>query len=104
MLEPRKVKAGFTYVWDQDSFDPITHDVVNHIHFEFKDGTRLEKAFTYEWRFWTLPEIKELLLEAGFSDVTVYWDQAEVGEDEDYRPSSRAENQPGWLAYLVALP
>lgn len=104
MLEPRKVSAGFTYVWDQDSFDPITHEVRNHIHFEFSDGTRIDKAFTYEWRMWTLPEITELLREAGFSEVTVLWDQADVGEDEKYRPSTFAENQPGWLAYIVGLP
>lgn len=102
MYESRPIKGGFTYVWDQDKFDPITHDVTNYIHFEFKDGSKLEKAFTYEWRYWTLPELTELLGEAGFSDVRVYWDQAEEEYEEDYRPTKRAENQPGWLAYLVA--
>ena len=103
MIEPRKIAAGFTYVWDQHSFDPITHEVVNHIHFEFKDGTKMKKAFTYEWRYWTLPEIQELLAEAGFSKVRVYWDKAEDEEDEDYQVATRADNQPGWLSYLVAL-
>jgi SAM-dependent methyltransferase len=103
MLEPRRVAGGFTYVWDQHSFDPITHDVVNHIHFEFKDGSKLHKAFTYEWRFWTLPEIRELLTEAGFREVHVYWDQASEESDENYQRAKRADNQPGWLAYIVAL-
>jgi len=103
MLEPREIPAGFTYTWDQDSFDPITHEVVNHIHFDFKDGTKMEKAFTYEWRYWTLPEIQELLREAGFSEVRVYWDEAEDDDEEDYRRTTAAENQPGWLAYLVAV-
>jgi cyclopropane fatty-acyl-phospholipid synthase-like methyltransferase len=103
MQEPRKIAAGFTYIWDQHSFDPITHEVVNHIHFEFKDGTKLENAFTYEWRYWTLPELRELLLEAGFSQVRIYWDRAEDESEEDYQVSECAENQPGWLSYLVAL-
>ena len=103
MMEPRKVVGGFTYVWDQHSFDPITHDVTNHIHFEFKDGSKMKKAFTYEWRYWTLPELTELLKEAGFSQVHVYWDQAADDEEENYRRTTHAENQPGWLAYLVAL-
>lgn len=98
MCSPRKIKGGFTYVWDQASFDPITHDVVNHIHFEFKDGSKIHKAFTYEWRFWSLPEIKELLLEAGFKDVVVHWEK-----NDKYKPATRAENQPGWLAFLAAL-
>ncbi len=103
MLERRKIDAGFTYVWDQASFDPIGHAIVNHIHFEFKDGSRLDKAFTYEWRFWSLPEIKELLREAGFSDVRVYWDTSDEVDVERYRPRARADNQAGWIAYLVAV-
>lgn len=98
MPAPRKIRGGFTYVWDQASFDPITHEVVNHIHFEFKDGSKIRKAFTYEWRFWSLPEIKELLLEAGFKDVIIHWEK-----NDKYKPASRAENQPGWLAFLAAL-
>ncbi|HMR74166.1 MAG TPA: class I SAM-dependent methyltransferase [Polyangiaceae bacterium] len=103
MLEQRNIKRKFTYVWDQDLLDPITHKVVNYIHFEFNDGTKLNKAFRYEWRYWSLPELQELLLEAGFKSVHVYWDQSDDDDDEDYRPTLRAENQPGWLAYLVAL-
>ena len=103
MLEPREIPAGFTYIWDQDSFAPITHDVVNHIHFEFEDGSKLEKAFTYEWRYWSLREVQELLVEAGFNQVRVYWDQSEDDDSEQYLETSRAESQPGWLAYLVAL-
>lgn len=102
--ERRRVKGGFTYVWDQNQFDPITHEVVNYIHFEFRDGSKLKKAFEYHWRFWTLPELRELLLEAGYSDVRVYWDaNLETDEDEeDFRPAESARNHPGWLAYLVA--
>ncbi len=102
MLEPRRIKGGFTYVWDQSSFCPITHDLVNHIHFEFRDGSRLEKAFTYEWRYWTLPELRELLTEAGYSKVQFYWDDTDEDEDAVFRPKLKAANQPGWLAYIVA--
>jgi SAM-dependent methyltransferase len=104
LLERRRVRGGFTYVWDQNQFDPITHDVVNFIHFEFPDGSRLRRAFSYHWRFWTLPELQELLAEAGFSEVRVYWDQSKTDADsEDYRLTRRAATQPGFLAYLVAL-
>ncbi|MDX2053190.1 MAG: class I SAM-dependent methyltransferase [Polyangiaceae bacterium] len=103
MSEMRTVK-GFKYIWDQDSFDPINGIAVNHIHFEFPDGTRLNEAFSYTWRHWTLPELQELLLEAGFSKVTVYWDVSDNDDVEDYRPRKVAENQPGWLAYIIAEP
>jgi SAM-dependent methyltransferase len=102
MQEHRKIKAGFTYVWDQNTFDAITHDVTNYIHFEFKDGTKLNKAFRYDWRFWSLPELQELLREAGFSKVHVYWDTSTDETKDAYRERTRAPNQPGWLAYMVA--
>ena len=104
MFEPRKIKGGFTYVWDQDGFDPISHDVLNHIHFEFKDGTKLEHAFSYDWRFWSLPEIQELLREAGFAQVEIWWDDTADEEDADYKPRKHVSNQPGWIAYIVASP
>lgn len=103
-IERTAVKGGFTYVWDQHYFNAIDHSVVNHIHFEFKDGTALRRAFTYHWRFWTLPELRELLVEAGFSRVDVYWED----EDEDgdgtgvYRVRKRADNEGAWVAYVIA--
>jgi SAM-dependent methyltransferase len=102
MLEERAIAGGFTYIWDQDKIDPITNGVVNHIHFRFRDGTKLDRAFTYDWRFWTLAELTELLTEAGFREVKVYWDTSEDEEHELYRVRKRADNQPGWLAYIVA--
>ena len=102
--EKRRVK-GFTYVWDQNLYNPVTGEVINYIHFRFPDETELCKAFTYDWRLWTLPELRELLAEAGFAKVTVYWEgtDEETGEgDDEFRPSDRGEACPGWIAYLVA--
>ena len=104
MKEPRKVD-DFTYVWEQEHYSPVTGDVINHIHFKLKDGSSIKKAFTYEWRLWTLPEIQELLLEAGFTDVTVYWEGTEEGTDEgngEWSVTKRGEADQGWVAYLVA--
>jgi len=95
---------GFTYVWEQASFDPITADYVCYIHFRFRDGSRIKRAFRYEWRLWTLPELRDLLAEAGFSRSHVYWE----GEDDDGEPSGeyhqavRGENDLAWVCYLVA--
>ncbi|MHC4427909.1 MAG: class I SAM-dependent methyltransferase [Planctomycetota bacterium] len=104
MEEKRRVD-GFTYIWDQNSYNPITGDVVNYIHYRFPDGSELRKAFRYEWRLWTLPELRELLAEAGFGKVTVYWEGTDpkTGEGNDeFRPTQRGEACPGWIAYLVA--
>ncbi|MAD92142.1 MAG: SAM-dependent methyltransferase [Gammaproteobacteria bacterium] len=97
-------KHGFSYIWHQARFHPITNFIRCHIHFYFKDGSKIEEAFTYDWRLWSAPEIKELLLEAGFSKATVYWE----GEDEngegngEFTPNEEGEADLAWIAYIVA--
>jgi len=98
-------KKGFKYVWEQSRFDPITHFTRFHIHFRFKDGTEMTNAFSYEWRLWTMPEVIELLNEAGFSKVDVHWEGTdEDGEgDGDFRVRDHVDADPAWVAYVVAL-
>lgn len=97
-------ELGFTYIWDQAEFHPVTHYMRCHIHFKFKDGSKLKKAFTYEWRLWSAPELRELLEEAGFRKSTLYWE----GEDEDgegngeFTPDDKGEADLAWIAYIVA--
>jgi len=96
---------GFEYIWEQHRFDPITHDATFFIHFRFKDGSRIKRAFRYDWRFWTIPEVRELLTEAGFEQVDVYWEgSTEKGEgDGIFRRRKSAESDPSWIAYLAAV-
>jgi len=107
-MEPRQERrrcGRFTYVWDQHRFDPITHDTTCHIHFEFRDGSRQQRAFSYHWRLWTLPELRELLADAGFSRTTVYWEGTVEGGDEPngiFQPRAHAPEDPAWVAYIVA--
>lgn len=95
---------NFTYVWDQKRYSPITGEMDCFIHFKFPDKSKLKKAFRYTWRLWSLPEIRELLLEAGFKNPTVYWE----GTDEDgegdgvFTPDELGEADAGWIAYIVA--
>jgi len=99
-----------TYIWEHVSFNPINNHVECAIHFEFPDGSRMDNAFTYVWRFWSLIEIKELLLEAGFSKVRIYWEEFEEDEDDDefmegtgeYFEATEVENQESWMVYIVA--
>lgn len=95
---------GFTYTWDQANFNPITNELECHIHFDFVDGSSIPEAFSYHWRMYTLPEIRDLLQEAGFSKVTVYWQGwDEDGEaDGEFEPAEEAEADAGWICYIVA--
>lgn len=103
-LEEEREVEDFTYIWEQAHYNPINGDMTCHIHFEFDDGSRMDRAFEYHWRLWTLPEIKELLAEAGFSSVTVYWQGwDEDGEaDGEFYPATEADADAGWICYIVA--
>lgn len=97
---------GFTYVWDQHSYSPVTAYVVNHIHFEFPDDSSIKNAFTYRWRLWSLPEIHDALLDAGFGRVVFYWEGTdnETGEgDGIWKIDDIGEPCPGWVTYIAAL-
>ena len=97
MEEEREIDEGFTYIWDQHEFFPGTGEFKCKIHFKFEDGTELRNAFEYDWRCWYMPEVKDLLLEAGFSKVGSYFEG-----DGDFQPNERGDNCAAWIAYLVA--
>lgn len=103
-IEDRRKYKGFEYRWEQAKYNPITHETLCHIHFRFRDGSRIDRAFTYDWRLWTIPEIRELLAEAGFASSQVYWEQVDDDGDGtgEFEPTDAEENQESWLVYIVA--
>ena len=104
MTETRE-QEGFDYVWDQHVFDPVSNHVINYIHFEFPDGSEMRRAFTYDWRLWSIPELRDLLAEAGFSESEVYWEGTERKTNEPngiYRKVTSAPDDPAWVSYIVS--
>jgi hypothetical protein len=98
------VHEGFTYLWDQHAYNPVTGDYECRIHFRLRGGRMMRRAFHYDWRLWSLPEILDLLREAGFSLTEVYWEgTTSDGEGNGiFRPTRRPVNDPAWIAYIVA--
>lgn len=70
----RTAHRGFVFYWEQYGFDPVTHEARCAIHFKPKGHKKVKDVFTYEWRLWTIPEIRDLLKEAGFRKSHVYWE------------------------------
>ncbi len=102
--EPREEEGGFTYIWEQEVMDAITHHVNCHIHFEFEDGTQLRNAFDYSWRVWSLAELRDILYDAGFEQVDTYWEGTDKNGEGDgvFKKKAHAENEETWIAYLVS--
>lgn len=96
----------FDYYWDQTSFDPITNEALFYIHFKRKGERKREKVFTYDWRLWTIPEIRETMLEAGFKRTHVYWEgTTRSGQgDGNFKRTEKGEDCDSWIAYVVGEP
>lgn len=102
----KKGKNGFKYHWEQGSFNPINRDASFYISFKFPDGSKLKRAFEYHWRFWTIPEVREMLVEAGFKKSFVYWeieDEDDPDLDGTWERCEVAPSDPSWICYVVAV-
>lgn len=95
---------NFTYYWDQQSFDPVTHEAYFEIHFRYK-GKKYEGVFSYDWRMWTIPEIREIMLEVGFKDTAVYWEGTDRkgGGNGIFSKVTKGEECESWIAYIAGM-
>jgi hypothetical protein len=99
-----KKNFKYTYFWDQQSFNPISHNGMYAIHFTLPDGSRMRNAFAYDWRIWTIPELRDLLMEAGFTETAVFWETEHKGEATgEYAKSELGDNAYSWIAQVVAI-
>jgi SAM-dependent methyltransferase len=65
---------------------------------------RKTDAFVYEWRLWTLAELRELFAEAGFAKIDVLWegtDHKTGGGNGVFRKTVRGGMDEAWIAIVV---
>ncbi len=100
----------FVYTWHQKTYNPITHEGRYAIHFKLPNGKKLVDAFTYDWRVWTIMELRDALTEAGFKSTHCYWDgdhsrrkkEVPLGQS-DYARTEFGENYFSWIAQVAAV-
>lgn len=105
LMRERDDMGRFTYIWDQAEYDPVSGRTTCHIHFSFPDGSKLNRAFSYYWRLWSLPELRELLAEAGFRKSSVWWEGTDAKTGEGSGKFAAVESgspDTAWVAYIVA--
>jgi len=107
---PNKEKTkhkGFIYEWEQESFDTITNHARYNINFKLDTEKFWRKqVFTYDWRMWSIPELKDIMADAGFKKTHVYWEQADAsgeGTGDFIRQQTQAPDDQcdAWVAYVV---
>jgi hypothetical protein len=93
----------FSYFWDQVSFDPVSNHAVFHIHFKPKGQKKIEKVFSYDWRMWSIPELREMMMESGFKKTHVYWEGTTRSGEGDgvFKSTETGEECQAWIAYVV---
>ncbi len=105
-MEPNENETeydAFSYYWDQDTFDPITNEGMFYIHYKPKGSKKIQKVFTYDWRLWGIPELRDLMEEVGLKKVHFFWEGTDDdGEgDGNYTKTEVGENCDSWVAYVV---
>jgi len=97
-------RKKYTYIWSQEAFNPISHEGFFSISFGLPNGKKMKRAFTYDWRLWSLPEIKDIMHDAGFKNVYFYWegDDGKGSGNGEFSRVTNEENSEVWIAFIVA--
>jgi hypothetical protein len=94
------------YQWEQVEANPITGRVRNAMHFQLSDGSWIRAAFVYDWRLWSVPELRDALVEAGFGEIEIH-DSLGDAQDDDGTIHSRAIElgnplEDNYVVYIAA--
>jgi hypothetical protein len=106
-IEESNRHKNHTYYWECDRYNPLTADCLYYIHFkDHKTKVKHEKVFVYDWRMWDAKEIQDVLSDAGFSNIQIYWEGVDKnGEgDSKFKPTTKADNCESWVTYISARP
>lgn len=98
------------YTWEQRDADPLTGMVTDVCHFRVeRSGQIIEEytdAFVYRWRLWSVPELRDAMLEAGFRSTEVHSKLADPFEaDGTVRPrpiTDPSELEESFIVCVVA--
>ncbi len=103
--EHETIHDNFSYFWDQENYNVVTGEAIFHIHFKRPGEKKRKNVFTYDWRIWTLPELRDLLQAAGFTETIVYWEGTSKTGDGNgvFKPTLAGEDCESWVAYVVAV-
>ncbi len=82
----RDADLRIRYTWEQRDADALTGMVTNAIHFRVLRGGEvlgdITDAFVYRWRLWSVPELRDAMIEAGFAATSVYADVPDAQDSE----------------------
>lgn len=103
---PSRTGEFIHYHWAHEAADPLTGMVVNSISFKVeRDGEivqELPRAFVYEWRLWPVAELREAMVEAGFTSTEVHADCNLAPGEAPVPVNAPEELKEDWIVLVVA--
>ena len=93
------------YFWKCKGFNPVDHSTLYSISFKLKGKKRLRDVFVYDWRLWSIPELRDIMEEVGFASSHVFWE----GDDNDgggngiYSRVEKEESCESWVSYIAGV-
>lgn len=107
VYEEKTDRGSFIYSWECNYFNPINNHIKFAIHFEQKKGNKeiYKNVFNYDWRLWSMSELRDILTEVGFKSVYSLWegDDGKGGGNGIFSITEQEENCESWIAYLAAI-
>lgn len=102
---------AFLYHWEIRRHNPVNQLGEFRIHFEIPSASgasprHLRDAFIYRWRLWSLPELTEALLDAGFDRAEVWRHSLEPSADGprvSIGPVRSLARLEAWVVYVVGI-
>jgi ubiquinone/menaquinone biosynthesis C-methylase UbiE len=103
--EKTKIGNEYSVYWQQEWFDHINNLTQFYLHFQPKGGKIYKRVFSYHWRMWSISEIREIMVEAGFKKTHAYWegtDKKGKGNGKFKRTERTTEECESWIAMISA--
>lgn len=95
------------YAWQHESADPTTAIVTNSISLRVeRDGdivAEYPRAFEYRWRLWSIAELREAMLDAGFERTSVYLEISLAPGDVPTPVSDPRQFKSDWIVLVAGV-
>ncbi|KAE8244829.1 hypothetical protein A4X13_0g6220 [Tilletia indica] len=94
MVRKGKQHGGFEYWREDGPIDYMTNRFRMGLSFRFSDESWIRDFFSYDFRIWSLKEITEAMIEAGFTRVSVHVLPRNIHDDEDKLSDVHMSSRP----------
>lgn len=95
------------YAWQHEMADPATAMVTNSISLRVeRDGeiiAEYPRAFEYRWRLWSIAELREAMLEAGFERTSVYLEVSLAPGEAPTPVTDPSQFKSDWIVLVAGV-